>query len=275
MFWHQRLLVHIVLIGGLAIFNLLAHYFGATSLLRSGSFLGRGSISSLMVLTTGLFALYGWKRMLENARLNDERIQSLVSDIEALEKSQESQKHWRDLVIRVHETTLNTIRSILTLKDTPIEELQLGIEQSLRQDRALMSKAQERRSGSVIGAIRAGIDNAAVREKVRIISQGVNPMAIRWALLNRRYREDAMWSETLLNESVLAIDRLQLNLAKMEVAPTDGVITEVIKALSEDLDTERAIRVVENWMDDTDSGQSGGNAGELSRALDTLLGIAL
>lgn len=174
MFWRQRLVVHIVLIGGLAIFNLLAHYFGATSLLRSGSFLGRGSISSLMVLTTGLFALYGWKRMLENARLNDERIQSLVSDIEALEKSQESQKHWRDLVIRVHETTLNTIRSILTLKDTPIEELQSGIEQSLRQDRALMSKAQERRSGTVIGAIRSGIDNAAVREKVRIISQGVN-----------------------------------------------------------------------------------------------------
>jgi L-cysteine:1D-myo-inositol 2-amino-2-deoxy-alpha-D-glucopyranoside ligase len=61
----------------------------------------------------------------------------------------------------------------------------------------------------------------------------------------------------------------------MEVAPTDGVITEVIKALSEDLDTERALRVVEKWMGDTESGQSGGSAGELSRALDTLLGIAL
>ena len=61
----------------------------------------------------------------------------------------------------------------------------------------------------------------------------------------------------------------------MEVAPTDGVITEVIKALSEDLDTERALRVVENWMGDTESGQSGGSAGELSRALDTLLGITL
>jgi L-cysteine:1D-myo-inositol 2-amino-2-deoxy-alpha-D-glucopyranoside ligase len=109
----------------------------------------------------------------------------------------------------------------------------------------------------------------------QLISQGVNPMAIRWALLNRSYRQDAMWSDSILAQSIVSIDRLQLNLAKMEVAPTDGVITEVIKALSEDLDTERALRVVENWIDDTESGQSGGNAGELSRALDTLLGIAL
>jgi len=109
----------------------------------------------------------------------------------------------------------------------------------------------------------------------QLISEGVSPMAIRWALLNRSYRQDAMWSDSILAESISSIDRLQLNLAKMEVAPTDGVITEIIKALSEDIDTERALRVVHNWMDDTESGQSGGNAGELSRALDTLLGIAL
>ena len=109
----------------------------------------------------------------------------------------------------------------------------------------------------------------------QLISEGVSPMAIRWALLNRSYRQDAMWSDSILAQSISSIDRLQLNLAKMEVAPTDGVITEIIKALSEDIDTERALRVVHNWMDDTESGQSGGNAGELSRALDTLLGIAL
>jgi len=109
----------------------------------------------------------------------------------------------------------------------------------------------------------------------QLISEGVSPMAIRWALLNRSYRQDAMWSDSILAQSISSIDRLQLNLAKMEVAPTDVVITEIIKALSEDIDTERALRVVENWLDDTESGESGGNAGELSRALDTLLGIAL
>ena len=78
-----------------------------------------------------------------------------------------------------------------------------------------------------------------------------------------------------MQDSELAIARLQLNLAKMEVAPTDVVISEIIDALSKDLDTERALRVLSSWMDETEEGASGGNAGELSRALDTLLGIAL
>lgn len=109
----------------------------------------------------------------------------------------------------------------------------------------------------------------------KLISQGANPMAIRWALLNRNYRKDAMWSQAIMQDSELAIARLQLNLAKLEVAPTDVVISQIIDALSKDLDTERALRVLSNWIDETERGASGGNAGELSRALDTLLGIAL
>jgi len=109
----------------------------------------------------------------------------------------------------------------------------------------------------------------------KLISEGVNPMSIRWALLNRHYREDAMWSTSILNQSIAAIDRLQLNLAKMEVAPTDSVIAEIIICLSRDLDTAGALTVIGKWMSDTESGGTGGSAGELSRALDTLLGIAL
>jgi L-cysteine:1D-myo-inositol 2-amino-2-deoxy-alpha-D-glucopyranoside ligase len=109
----------------------------------------------------------------------------------------------------------------------------------------------------------------------KLISEGVNPMSIRWALLNRHYREDAMWSTSILNQSIAAIDRLQLNLAKMDVAPTDSVIAEIIICLSRDLDTAGALTVIGKWMSDTESGGTGGSAGELSRALDTLLGIAL
>lgn len=109
----------------------------------------------------------------------------------------------------------------------------------------------------------------------KLISEGVNPMSIRWALLNRHYREDAMWSTSILNQSIAAIDRLQLNLARMEVAPTDSVIAEIISCLSRDLDTAGALTVIGKWMNDTESGGTGGSAGELSRALDTLLGIAL
>jgi anti-sigma regulatory factor (Ser/Thr protein kinase) len=158
----------------LPILNFLAYYFEATSLLRSGSFLARGLISSLMILTTSAYALYGWNRMLKQATVNDERMRELVSGIETLEKAQASQRHWRQLVIRVHETTLNTIRSLLSMRDIDVQLLRPAIEKGLSQDRLLMAQARGRRPASVISSIRAGIDSAALQGKVRIISQGVN-----------------------------------------------------------------------------------------------------
>lgn len=108
-----------------------------------------------------------------------------------------------------------------------------------------------------------------------LISSGVSPAAIRWALMQHSYAEDLMWSENLLDAASSEIERLQLNLARMEVAPTDQVIHEIIAALSSNLDTPRALRAIDQWMQETESGKSGGVAGELGRALDTLLGITL
>ena len=108
-----------------------------------------------------------------------------------------------------------------------------------------------------------------------LISSGVSPAAIRWALMQHSYAEDLMWSENLLDAASSEIERLQLNLARMEVAPTDLVIHEIIAALSSNLDTPRALRAIVQWMKETESGKSGGVAGELGRALDTLLGITL
>jgi L-cysteine:1D-myo-inositol 2-amino-2-deoxy-alpha-D-glucopyranoside ligase len=84
-----------------------------------------------------------------------------------------------------------------------------------------------------------------------------------------------MWSDALIFEASMEIDRLQLNLARMAVAPTDSVIEEIIAALSQNLDTPRALSAITHWMDSTEAGETGGVAGELSRALDTLLGVAL
>lgn len=109
----------------------------------------------------------------------------------------------------------------------------------------------------------------------KLISSGVNPAAIRWALMGHHYANDLMWSDSLISQASINIDRLQLNLARMEVAPTDGVIEEIIEALSQNLDTPRALTAIMRWMDLTESGETGGVAGELSRALDALLGIAL
>jgi L-cysteine:1D-myo-inositol 2-amino-2-deoxy-alpha-D-glucopyranoside ligase len=89
------------------------------------------------------------------------------------------------------------------------------------------------------------------------------------------YAEDLMWTDGLLDLASIAIERLQLNLARMEVAPTDSVIQEIIDALSSNLDTPRAIEAITRWMQETESGKSGGVAGELGRALDSLLGLTL
>ena len=61
----------------------------------------------------------------------------------------------------------------------------------------------------------------------------------------------------------------------MEVAPTDVVIEEIISALSHDIDTPRALKALKSWIVDTNEGAVGGKPGELSRAMDALLGIAI
>ena len=109
----------------------------------------------------------------------------------------------------------------------------------------------------------------------KLIASGINPSAIRWALMGHPYAEDFMWSKSDIEKASKDVERLHLNLARMEVAPTDMVIEEIISALSQNLDTPRALSTISQWMDATEAGVTGGVGGELSRALDALLGIVL
>ena len=84
-----------------------------------------------------------------------------------------------------------------------------------------------------------------------------------------------MWNNAAIEADSSEIDDLQLCLSREEVAPTENVISEVIDALSHDLDTPKVKEIVQRWMKQTHKGETGGVPGELSRALDTLLGIAL
>jgi len=71
------------------------------------------------------------------------------------------------------------------------------------------------------------------------------------------------------------LDDLRIALSRMEVAPTDQVIKAIISALSEDIDTPAALNALQNWIAATNKGETGGHPGELSRAIDALLGIAI
>jgi L-cysteine:1D-myo-inositol 2-amino-2-deoxy-alpha-D-glucopyranoside ligase len=83
-----------------------------------------------------------------------------------------------------------------------------------------------------------------------------------------------MWTDQKLIRATEFIDRLRLLLSRPEVAPTHEVVQNLIAALSSDLDTPRAIEILDLWCDETEKGSTGGSAGELSRAIDLLLGLA-
>ena len=109
----------------------------------------------------------------------------------------------------------------------------------------------------------------------KLIAEGVEAMAIRWALMGHPFSEDLMWNKEILVKASTEIDELRLQLSRVDVAPTDEVISAIISALGDNLDTVKVQGIIRGWMRDTSEGKSGGHAGELSRALDTLLGLAL
>jgi L-cysteine:1D-myo-inositol 2-amino-2-deoxy-alpha-D-glucopyranoside ligase len=107
-----------------------------------------------------------------------------------------------------------------------------------------------------------------------LLKEGRDAMAIRLALLSHHYRSDHMWTNSDLVEAEELLDEMRVALSRMEVAPTDSTINVVIAALADDLDTPRALKALREWLQATNAGQVGGSPGELSRAIDTLLGIA-
>jgi L-cysteine:1D-myo-inositol 2-amino-2-deoxy-alpha-D-glucopyranoside ligase len=84
-----------------------------------------------------------------------------------------------------------------------------------------------------------------------------------------------MWTSELLEHAQSFLSRLRQNLSREEVADTDQLILDIAQALSNDLDTPRVFSLLKLWCDRTENGEVGGNAGTISRALDSLLGLAV
>mgnify|MGYP006277439847 CR=1 FL=1 len=106
----------------------------------------------------------------------------------------------------------------------------------------------------------------------KLIESGVNPMAIRWALLKRPYCQEYMW---LRNETEIAqqeIDTLIEKLKQSDVPPTNTLIDSIYDFLADDLKSADAIAAINSWV--TEEG-SGGDAKLLRSVIDGLLGIAL
>ncbi len=103
----------------------------------------------------------------------------------------------------------------------------------------------------------------------RLLQQGVDPMAIRLALLAGHYRQDRSWDDELL---ATAGNRLATwrGAAGRHGRPADRVVDELRAALANDLDTPGALAILDTWAaDETLDGWS------VAPAVDALLGITL
>ena len=109
----------------------------------------------------------------------------------------------------------------------------------------------------------------------KLINSGTDPMVIRFALMSQHYRLDRMWTGELLEAATKRVVNIRKALRAPSVAPTKPVIEKIVLALSDDLNTPLALAELDKWAADSLNGVSGGEAQELSTALDALLGLAL
>jgi L-cysteine:1D-myo-inositol 2-amino-2-deoxy-alpha-D-glucopyranoside ligase len=104
-------------------------------------------------------------------------------------------------------------------------------------------------------------------------------MVIRWALLSEHYQTYREWSEIVLSKSTQEVRIVRQALSKSDVKPVKEVIRFLSDSLANNLDSPMALRSVLKWANDSldESGNeaTANDAGELSRTLDALLGLAL
>lgn len=110
---------------------------------------------------------------------------------------------------------------------------------------------------------------------------GVDPMAIRLALLAHHYRSDWEWTEAELTAAATRLERWRAALSGAIAPPPDDAIAEIRTAMADDLDAPRALSAMDAWAGRTLSGsQHGeewpeGEPGVMARVVDALLGVRL
>jgi L-cysteine:1D-myo-inositol 2-amino-2-deoxy-alpha-D-glucopyranoside ligase len=106
---------------------------------------------------------------------------------------------------------------------------------------------------------------------------GVDPAAIRLALLSRHYRGDWEWTDEVLAEGVARLARWRAAVSRPDGPSVGEVLEQLREALADDLDAPAALAAVDRWAER--QAEAGGEdtaaPGLVSRAVDALLGVAL
>lgn len=109
----------------------------------------------------------------------------------------------------------------------------------------------------------------------KLIENQVEPMVIRWALLSGHYQIDRQWSDDLLRRAESEVAIVRSALSRTEVAETDQLIKDLISDLANNLDTPTALNRLVLWAITSQKVAPFNKSGEVSRAIDSLLGLAL
>lgn len=106
---------------------------------------------------------------------------------------------------------------------------------------------------------------------------GVDPAAIRLALLSHHYRADWEWTDEVLAEAVARLERWRAAVSRPDGISADAMVEEVREALANDLDAPAALAAVDRWVERqiATDGDDEAAPGLVSRTVDALLGVAL
>jgi L-cysteine:1D-myo-inositol 2-amino-2-deoxy-alpha-D-glucopyranoside ligase len=109
----------------------------------------------------------------------------------------------------------------------------------------------------------------------KLLEDGVDPMIIRWALLTGHYQSDRQWSDDLLKKAESEVGLMRTALSRTEVADTDQLLKDLVSDLSNNLDTPSALNRLVLWAKESQKDADHNQSGQVSRAIDSLLGLAL
>jgi L-cysteine:1D-myo-inositol 2-amino-2-deoxy-alpha-D-glucopyranoside ligase len=102
---------------------------------------------------------------------------------------------------------------------------------------------------------------------------GVDPMAIRLALLAHHYRSDWEWTDADLAQAQERLAAWRAATARPTGPPADALLEQVREALANDLDAQSALTAVDAWA--AAEGDDASSPGLMQETIDALLGIAL
>jgi L-cysteine:1D-myo-inositol 2-amino-2-deoxy-alpha-D-glucopyranoside ligase len=111
----------------------------------------------------------------------------------------------------------------------------------------------------------------------RLRADGVDPMALRLALVADHYRADRQWVDDLVKAAELRLARWRSAAAAGSGPSGADLLAGVRARVADDLDTPGALALVDEWADRAlaGAGDDRDAPGLMSRAVDALLGVRL